>query len=123
MPDDTTVALSLTLSDQTGEVRGFVVTGDHPIDGVLAVLVSMRAPDETTGKGARFRAFQTESDGSFDFRSVPAGRYQLFAVVDTEFEYARPEAVAPYLAASKEIEVRAHAASDETVPLGTAAAR
>jgi hypothetical protein len=37
--------------------------------------------------------FQTDSDGSFDYKDVPAGDYVLFAVEDTSFEYANPAAV------------------------------
>ncbi len=106
--EDSDVNLSVTASNEIGELRGFVIDGDHPIEGVLVVLAS--APGQT-------RAFQTESDGSFDFRSTPAGRYRLFAVDNTELEYARPDVIAPYLPGAREIEVVSGSSKEERIPI------
>lgn len=86
-------------------MRGFVVEGDHPVEGALVVLYAAPGQSSASGSDARYRSFQTERDGSFDFRSVPAGHYFLFAVTDSKLEYGRPDVVAPYLRGTKEIEV------------------
>jgi hypothetical protein len=66
---------------------------------------------------AIYRGYQTESDGSFDFRDIPAGRYLLFAVDDTGFEYANPAAVGPYLPAAKPVTIEAHGSLTERISI------
>jgi hypothetical protein len=108
--DGDSVSASFTASDATGAVRGFVKSGDQDAPGVLAVLASV---SETP----QFHGFQTESDGSFNFTNIPAGKYLLFAVEDTAFEYLNPEAVKPYLANAKPVTIEAHKASVQDVGL------
>ncbi len=93
----------------TGSISGYVKSGDRPVAGVLAVL----APST----GTRYRAFQTESDGSFDIRNVAAGRYMIFAVEDTLFEYTNPETVKPYLANATPVTIEAHRAATQDIVL------
>jgi hypothetical protein len=73
------------------------------------------APGEPAGRLAR--AFQTESDGSYDLRYVPAGKYLLFAIEDTGIEYATAEAVRPFLAGAKPVAIEAHKSLMEDVVL------
>jgi hypothetical protein len=103
--EDRDVSLAVTASNAVGQVRGFVVDDENPVEGALVVLYAAPGRSSASGSDARYRSFQTESDGSFDFRSVPAGRYFLFAVNDSELEYGRPDVVAPYLRGAKEIDV------------------
>ena len=107
--------ISLTISDETGKLRGFVMDGDRPVEAAMAVL----APVEESQNPGRYRGYQTESDGSFDFTNVPAGRYYLFAVEDTGFEYANPAAIRPYLADAKVVMIESHGSSTERIPITT----
>jgi hypothetical protein len=104
--------VAITASDETGKVSGYVRTGDKPIGGVLAVLAPTAA-----ALPMRYRAFQTESDGSFDILNVPAGNYLLFAIENTLFEYTSADAVRPYLGAAKPVRIDAHASVTQDVSL------
>lgn len=54
------------------------------------------------------RAARTSSDGSFEFRGLPAGEYALFAVEDgADLEYANAAAVRPYLSGAKKVRIDA----------------
>ncbi|MGA2714112.1 MAG: carboxypeptidase regulatory-like domain-containing protein [Bryobacteraceae bacterium] len=108
--------LSLTLSDEIGQLKGTVMDGSRPAEAVMAVL----APVEESQNPGRYRGYQTESDGSFDFTNVPAGRYHLFAVEDTGFEYANPAAIRPYLADAKVVMIESHGSSTERIPIAAA---
>ncbi len=105
--------ISITASDESGSLSGFVMNGDQPLEAVLAVL----APAADSERPASYYGYQTESDGSFDFRNVPAGRYFLFAVDDTAFEYANPAMVGPYLTSAKSVTIEAHGASTERISI------
>jgi hypothetical protein len=111
--------ISIVASDETGRLRGFVMNGDQPAEAVLAVL----APMESGAVRAIYRGYQTESDGSFDFRDIPAGRYLLFAVDDTAFEYANPAAVSPYLADAKSVTIETRGTSTERISISGAKAK
>lgn len=92
-----TPTLTIIASDEAGQVSGFVMEGGKATDGVLVVL----APEDPESPRQRYFGFQTESDGSFVWNAVPAGRYHLFAVEDTAFEHKNPAVVAPYRAKAK----------------------
>jgi len=111
--DGAAVTLTLVASDQTGHVKGFVLAGDNPIPGVLAVLAPKK---ESTDPGA-YRGFQTDSDGSFDWVNVRAGDYVMFAVAKLDLEYASAQAVRPYLAGGKPIRIEPHGAYTERIAL------
>ncbi len=117
------VNLLITASNEIGGVRGFVADGDHSIEGVLVVLAPVAGRSGESGNEIRYRSFQTESDGSFDFRSIPAGRYLLFAVDDSQLEYARPDVIALYRSRAKEIDIRAGGSTEERIPLSLPVAR
>jgi hypothetical protein len=107
------VSLALAASDETGNLEGFAKSGEQAIGGVMVVLAP--APGEPAGRLAR--AFQTESDGSYDLRNVPAGKYLLFAIEDTGIEYATAEAVRPFPAGAKPVTIEAHKSLMEDVVL------
>jgi len=110
--DGDAAAVAITASDETGSVSGYVKSGDQAVAGVLAVLVP------AGGEAAlRYRGFQTESDGSFDFRNVPAGDYRLFAIEDTGFEYSNADLVRPYVATAPPLRIEAHKASSQDIVL------
>jgi len=110
--DGDTASVAVTASDETGSVSGFVKSGDQAVAGVLAVL----APADG-GVSLRYRGFQTESDGSFDFRNVPAGEDKFFAVEDTGFEYSNAELVRPCLASATPVRIEAHKALSQDIVL------
>ena len=105
--------VSLTISNETGRLNGFVMNGDRPAAAVMVVL----ARAEESRNPVHYRGYQTESDGSFDYRNIPAGSYSLFAVEDTSFEYANPDAVRPYLADAKAVRIEPHGMSTERIPV------
>jgi hypothetical protein len=111
--DGQSVSLPLVLSDETGNIGGFVKSADKPIGGVMVVL----RPAPGAPADQLPRAFQTESDGSYDLRNVPAGNYLLFAIEDTGVEYANAEAVRAYLEAAKPITIEARKSMVEDVVL------
>ena len=110
--DGATVQVQLAVSGETGGLKGLVVNGGKPVPAAMVVL----APDGSTDP-YRYRGFQTESDGSFDFAAVPAGDYILFAVNDVEFEYASLEIVRPYLASGERVRIEPHAIATDNIPL------
>ena len=91
--------LELVMSTRAGRVKGFVYDGEKPAAGVLVVL----APSGGVRDMSRYLGFQTDSDGSYDFETVPPGEYSLFVTPDMDFEYANPQAVAPLAAKGKSV--------------------
>jgi carboxypeptidase family protein len=88
------VRLSLPISRGAGRIAGTVDREGQPLPGALVVL--------TPGN----RAVVSNSDGSFEFRGLPAGEYTLFAVDDgAGLEYANPAVIRPYLAQAKKIQI------------------
>jgi hypothetical protein len=104
------ITVALVVSDQTGNFKGVVVRGERPVPGAIVVLVPRR--DGGVGRG-----FQTESDGSFDFKNLEAGDYSAFAVEDRDIEYAKPGALDTWLPGAKTVKVAAHATTTENIVL------
>jgi hypothetical protein len=77
------------LRDETGRIQGFVMRGEKGAEGMLVVL----APVSENASAPAAPGFQTDSDGSFDYQSVPAGDYLLFAVDESGLEYSKREVV------------------------------
>jgi hypothetical protein len=107
------VTVRMVASDEIGRLQGFVMRDDKPIEGVLAVL----APANGSANPLRYRGFQTDSDGSFDFQNVPADDYLLFAVEDTGLEYANPAAIRQYLSKAKPVRIEVHGVHSERISL------
>ena len=73
---------------------------DRAAPGALVVLAPVK------GSEADSRVFQTESDGSFEYKAVRPGEYVLFAMEPgSDLEYANPAAIRPYLEAGTPIRV------------------
>jgi hypothetical protein len=81
----------------------------------LVLLLPARGSPDPCG----YHAYETDSDGSFEFTEVPPGDYVLFAVDNLEFEYANPQVVRPYIAAGKRISVKAQTGESVRVELAT----
>ncbi|MEO8373062.1 MAG: carboxypeptidase-like regulatory domain-containing protein [Candidatus Solibacter sp.] len=97
-----TARLELSASRTGIEVLGEVHRDGKPVEGVLALL----APVKESASITDYRAFQTDNDGSFEWREVPPGDYVLIVKEDWfELEYANPAAVRPLLAGGRPVRV------------------
>jgi hypothetical protein len=110
------IRVRITVSDQVGDVKGLVIQDGQPAPGVLAVLVPRRERLLPGGS----RAYQTDSDGSFDWRDIPAGDYFLFATTDTQLEYSNSAVLQPYLPEAKLVHLDLHGTLNERIPLAGA---
>jgi hypothetical protein len=119
VPETGEVQLQVTAADDVGELKGFATWEGKPRMSALVVLT----PASSTGDAPTYRAFQTESDGSYDLTNLRPGNYYLFAVLDTEFEYANPKAVGPYLAKARMVTIDPHAKLEENVAALSVAAQ
>ncbi len=84
----------MAASDATGRVKGLVKVDDKAMEGAIVLL----AAREDSEKLANYRAFETDSDGSFDIRAVRSGNYYLFAVDAPDLEWKNPAVLRPYFA-------------------------
>jgi hypothetical protein len=92
----------------SARVQGHVYRDGALISGALVVL----APAIESTNVFDFHAYQTDADGSFDFRAIKPGRYVLIAAEDgTDLEYANPAVLAPLRAKGTAIDL----ASEETL--------
>lgn len=103
----------------TARVKGFVKQNGQPREAAMVVLAS-RVDSENL---SRYRAFQTDSDGSFDIQSVRAGDYYLFAADAPDLEYTNPAALHPYFAGAKPIHIDPHVVYDEILSVIEPASR
>jgi hypothetical protein len=107
IPAGAVVQLTLSAIRAAGRVTGTVFCEGQPLAGALVVLT----PEN--------RAVGSNSDGSFEFRGLPVGEYQVFAVEEVaDLEYANPAAIRPYLAGAKEVSVAPGGAADVRLDIG-----
>jgi hypothetical protein len=96
------VMLRVGISGYGGRVEGKVYRADRPFPGALVVL----APRTDTGDLTDYHGFVSDNDGSFEYRSIKPGEYVIFVIADgSQFEYANPAAVAPYLDSGRPVRV------------------
>ncbi|HEY3743352.1 MAG TPA: carboxypeptidase regulatory-like domain-containing protein [Bryobacteraceae bacterium] len=93
--------VEILASGETGTLNGFIKNEELPAPGALVVL----APSNGTSDPDRYFATHASTDGSYTFTNVPAGEYVLFTVANSDFEYASPQAVRPYLATGKHVRI------------------
>jgi len=104
--------VEIVASNEIGHLKGFATRDDQPIANMLVVLMPV-----DPSSGFPNQAFQTDSDGSFDWPPLPAGDYLLFAVDDPTIAYADPETVKPYLPQAKSIRIEPGKILEERVPV------
>jgi hypothetical protein len=75
---DRAVRVMATISSTLTHVRGVARKDGRGAAGVMVVLV----PREPTAFRALIRRDQSDSDGSFELRDVPAGQYTVVAIED-----------------------------------------
>jgi hypothetical protein len=117
IPPGANIRINIVATDEVGVLKGFVMNGDRPVAGVLAVL----APKNDSNDPDDYRGFQTDSDGSFDYQNVRAGEYILFAVESLDLEYKNPAAVRPHFASGKSIRITTREVVVENAILSSAA--
>jgi hypothetical protein len=111
LTESTSVRLKILASDELGRLKGFAMQGEHPAPAVMVVL----APATPANDPAEYTAYQTESDGSFDWPYISVGDYLLFAVDRLDLEYTNPEAIRPYLPAAIPVHIPAHGTVEQRV--------
>ncbi len=104
--------IRIIASDETGRLQGVVRLGESLVEGVLVVL----AADPFSSDPTRSHAFQTDTDGSFDFKDMRAGNYWLF-VADNQVEYLNEAEYRRYAAGAKKIRIEPHTTQTEEVRL------
>jgi hypothetical protein len=83
-------------------IAGVVMRDGRPAEGVLALL----APRQESVNPLDYRAFQTDSDGTFEWDGLPPGDYVLIVREDWgDFEYANPAAVRPFLETGRAVKL------------------
>ncbi len=93
--------LNVLAGNDAGRLKGYVYSQGKVLPGALVVL----APENESGSLLDYHAFQTDSDGSFDFQNVPPGEYLLFASSQIELEYGNRSVIGPLLANAKHISI------------------
>jgi 5-hydroxyisourate hydrolase-like protein (transthyretin family) len=96
------VTLAVTLVEGSATLSGFAKNNGKPASGVMILLV----PNHQKFNRELFRRDQSNSDGSFELRQVVPGRYTLVAIEDGwAIDWARPEAIAHYLAKGQAVTI------------------
>ncbi len=102
------VKLAIVVGEARAALNGIVTRQGRPAAGVFVLL----APSDSRAVGARLQTNQSDSDGSFNFFHVPAGTFIVVAIEEGwKLDWARPQAIAPYLARGVKITVPANAAT------------
>ncbi len=100
-PVELTVAVA---SGRQAEVKGSTVEDDKPVAGAMVLLL----PADSPSASASIPRDQSDTDGSFEVKNVPPGKYRAIAIDDgSELEYTNPEAMQPYLGAAQSVDVPA----------------
>jgi hypothetical protein len=99
---DHPVELSVVASKPNGSISGFVTKNGKPARGILLVLV----PANLNEARSAWMQNQSDSDGSFIFTDVIAGRFTLVAIErGWTLEWRKPEVISRYLASGTKIAV------------------
>ena len=86
--------LLITATRAPHALEGLVMKDKNPVPGAAVLLIP-----QDLKHGRSIDRYQSDSDGSFSFTSLPAGRYTLLAIDDGRgLAYAEPAVLAPYLA-------------------------
>lgn len=104
--------VDIVASNETGRLKGFATRDDRPVANMLVILMPADSSSGYPNLG-----FQTDSDGSFDWTTMRAGDYLLFAIDDPTIAYADAEAVRPYLSQAKSIRIEPGKVYEERVPV------
>jgi len=104
LPDTGPVQLEIVAAGDAGSVKGKVVAQGKPVCGANVVL----APATASENSADYHGYQSDSDGTFDFRGVKPGDYLLFATDDWQLEFGNRAAIQKYLREAKAVKAAAN---------------
>ena len=91
---DRLVSVAATISPTLMRVQGFARSGTKGVAGAMIVLV----PRQRSAYRALVRRDQSDSDGSFNLRDVPAGQYTVVAIEDGwKLDWTDRETIGRYL--------------------------
>lgn len=97
---DGPVQLKVSLARGRSSMTGKVQQNGTAVAGAMVLLL----PDNFETAPGLIRRDQSDGDGTFSLTNIVPGRYTLLAIEpNDELEYARAEAVQPYLAQGKQI--------------------
>jgi protocatechuate 3,4-dioxygenase beta subunit len=98
--------LSILVSRSQSKVQGFARQGGKPLPGAMIVLV----PRNPRAFPSLSRRDESDSDGSFSVRDVPAGQYTAIALADGwKLDWQRFEVIRRFLPGGVSVEVPEHA--------------
>lgn len=83
----TPLLLQARVKRDVAKLRGIVRQDARAAAGVLVAIV----PVEKRGDTQRYRSYQTNSDGSYEFENLPPGEYGLIVSENMRLEYADPK--------------------------------
>ncbi len=96
------VLLAATLAAGSTTINGFAQRGGKGVGGTMVVLV----PNDPDASTELFRRDQSDSDGSFTLHDVVPGNYTLVSIENGwTLDWAKREAMAPYLAHGLKVQV------------------
>ncbi|HKW34048.1 MAG TPA: carboxypeptidase regulatory-like domain-containing protein [Candidatus Acidoferrum sp.] len=96
------VNLTVTMGQGLGEVTGVVQLDGKPIAGVMVLLV----PESGLEMDEDSRMDESDSDGTFRLAGILPGEYILLAIKDGwDVDWAKPEALKPYLSAGQKVTI------------------
>jgi len=104
LPENGPVQLDIVASGDGARVKGKVRAAGKPVSGALVVL----APSRPSVNSDDYHAYQSDSDGTFDFQGVKPGDYTIFATNDDQLEYGNRAVIGKYLAAGKSVKAEAN---------------
>ncbi len=108
------IHLSSVLTAGSSLVHGKVLSEGKATAGALVLLV----PEDFENNRRLFRRDESDSDGTFGFRPVPAGNYIAVAIQNGwELEWAKTEVLKPYLTKGKPLKLASGATEDITLDL------
>ncbi len=88
------VKLAIVAAEAKATVNGIATRHGSPVSGVFIVMV----PANPRSVSEQLQTNQSDSDGSFNFLRVAPGAYVVVAIEEGwKLDWARPEAIAPYL--------------------------
>jgi hypothetical protein len=91
---DGSVSIAASVSSSLARVQGFARADGKGVPGAMIVLV----PRQPAAYRALVRRDQSDSDGSFSLRDVPAGRYTVIAIKDGwKLDWTDRDTIARYL--------------------------
>jgi hypothetical protein len=90
--EDSRVALALSFGQGRSRIDGVAVRAEKPAGGAMLVLV----PEAKQNQPTAFRYEQSDTDGTFCFTNVAAGRYRILAIENGWALGINATTIAPY---------------------------